>query len=503
MARHRVLLAGFSHESNTFSSVPTTRADFQTRAEYVGTEILQEYQGTNSTVGGALEAAASLNVEFVPIVAASAQPGGPVTRDAYEHYVGTILAGIERYHESIDGVWLSLHGAMVPEGMDDGEGPLLQEVRERLGTEIPIVATLDLHGNVTDEMIDAADALVAYRTYPHVDTADTGHRALELLVRTIEHDVAPTMTIERPPVVPFTPLQYTEDGPMAEVMDMARDVEERPDVLVANVLPGFSHADVPSMGASVVVVSDDNRSAASDAARTVAEALWERRERFVVEYPSAEEAVEMAKDTLATGDEGSSPILLADTGDNPGGGSPADGTVLLESMLAANLENAGFALIRDPATVESAIDAGVGATVGINLGAKTDGRHGRTLELEVEVKTITDGQFRNTGPMGTGTMTNLGRTVRLHVDGVDIIVTEHRVQPLDAEIWRHVGVQPERLDVIALKSSNHYRAAYGPIASDLIPVATPGLTGVDPRGFDFDHIRRPMYPFDEMEGYDY
>ncbi len=508
-----VLIGEFTHESNTFSTEPTTREHFRERREYFGDEIVDELRGTNTAIGGAIDVADGSatsgtgrspskrggDVELLPTVAASANPGGVVTAEAYGHYTGAILDGAREHADDIDGVFLALHGAMVPEGKGDGEGPLLADVRGIVG-DVPIVATFDPHGNVTDAMLEHADALVAYETYPHVDMAESAHTAMGLLEQFATGDADPVMHAERPPLLPAGPTQNTREGPMAEIMARARELEECESVLKVNVFFSYFKADVPEMGMSIPVVADDDPAAAKAASRDLAATIWERREDFVADYPDASEGVARAKVLAAETDGG--PIVLADTGDNPGGGAAADGTVILRELLEQSVENAGFALVRDPDVVEQCVDAGVGERVTVTLGGKTDDRHGEPIAaLEGYVKAITDGKFRNTGPMRTGTRNDLGRAIRFECgvdDGVTVIVTENRLQPLDAEIWRHMGVPPERLDVIVVKSTNHYRADYEPMASETITLETPGLNAFDPGTFDYEHIPRPKFPLDDV-----
>jgi microcystin degradation protein MlrC len=503
----RVLIGEFAHESNTFASAPTTREHFRERREYVGDVMLDELRDTNTAVGGAIEVADSDEVDLVPTLSASAGPGGVVAADAYEHYTDAIVARAREHADEIDGVFLALHGAMVPDGMDDGEGPLLSRVREAVG-ETPIVATFDLHGNVTDEMVAAADALVACETYPHVDMDATGRRAMELLGQFADGEADPVMHVERPPVLPLGPLQNTREGPMTDVMARARELESRESILKVNVFPAYHMADIPEMGFSVPVVADGDPAAAREAARDLAQFVWDRRESFVADFPTPEEAVREASDLVADGVAEDGPVVLADVGDNPGGGAAADSTAMLRALLDQGVTaDAGVALMRDPEVVDACADAGVGERVTVTMGAKTDEHHGTPIEgLEGYVAAITDGQFRNTGPMGTGTRNDLGRAVRLQcgpADNVTVIVTENRLQPLDAEIWRHVGVQPERLDVLVVKSTNHFRADYEPMASEVIVVDSPGLSAIDVSRFDHRRIPRPQFPLNEMVDDDY
>lgn len=517
-----VLLGGFSHETNTFAGGTTDRDSFAERGEYFGEAIPAKLRDTNTTEGGVIDVAEAEGVDLRYTVSASATPGGPVATDTYEFYSDYIVDAAAEQAEAVDGVVLCLHGAMVPEEMDDGEGPLVARVRDVVGSETPIAVTLDLHGNISDQLVAQADLMVAFETYPHVDMGDTGRRAMRLLTRIMREDHDPVIRIERPPVLPMGPKQNTRTGPMADVMATARELEARDGVLKVNVFPGFHQADVPSMGFSIPVVTDGDTELARTCARDLAEDVWDSREEFVGNYPDPATAVEYAQQLVGRregnldgeaeaddipewvdrGETATGPVVLADLGDNPGGGGAADGTTVLRELLDQQVTNAGVAIVRDPEVVDTAIAAGVGKTVAVTLGGKTDDRHGDPIDdLDCYVKAITDGEFTNTGPMGTGTENYLGRTVDLrcgHENGIRVLVTENRHQPLDAEIWRHASTQPERLDVLVVKSTNHFRADYEPMASHVVPVNSPGLVAVDPRQFDYEHIDRPKFPLDEM-----
>ena len=507
MPTETVLVAGFAHETNTFSQTPTDRQAFQDRQEYVGEEVARELTGTNTAIGGIIDVAETEGIDLCHTVAAAAMPAGRVTADAYTFYAEAILDGVRDHRDELDGVILALHGAMVPEAMDDGEGPLLTAVREVVGSDVPIVATLDLHANISDEMLASSTALVAFESYPHVDMGETGRNGMHLLIDAMRGQRAPTMAIERPPVLPYGPTQNTREGPMAEVMAHARELEQREGILKVNVFPGFAQADIPSMGFSIPVVADGDTALAADVARELAQIVWEMRDEFISDYPTPAEAVADALEITATLAPDDGPVVLADTGDNPGGGGATDGTTVLRELLTQGATNAGFAIMCDPEAVAACLDAGVGERVTVTLGGKTDDLHGEPIEdIDGYVKVITDGEFRNTGPMGTGTRNTLGRTVLFQCgvdDGVNLILTELRVQPLDAEIWRHVGIQPERLEILVVKSTNHYRADYEPLSSAVISVDSPGLIAIDPTRFTFEHIRRPMVPLDEMGDDDY
>ncbi|SIR87693.1 Microcystin degradation protein MlrC, contains DUF1485 domain [Haladaptatus litoreus] len=502
MTDKTVLVGNFAHETNTFVTSKTGRDLFKERREYFGDEIPKKLQGTNTQVGGVIDVAENNSVELIHTVAATATPSGLVEADIYEFYCEQILDGVREHAADLDGVMLCLHGAMVPEGLDDGEGPLISSVREIIGEEVPIAVTLDLHGNITDEMVSKSDVLIGFESYPHTDMADTGRTGMRELIRTIQSDIDPVSHIERPPVLAMGPKQNTREGPMADVMAKAREYEERDNIVKVSVFPGFHQADIPSMGWSIPVIADSNSDAAREVSRELAEYIWDRREDFVSDYPEPPEAVAEAKRLAADLDPDDGFVLMADVGDNPGGGGAADGTTVLREMIDQELTNAGFAIVRDPETVAQCVDAGVGERTNVNLGGKTDDFHGDPIaDLNVYVKAVTDGEFRNTGPMGTGGENHLGRTVLIECgqdDGVSVIMTENRMQPLDAEIWRHVGIQPERLNVLVVKSTNHYRADYEPMCSTNIPINSIGLVAMDPRKYEFERIPRPQFPLDKM-----
>ncbi|MDY6817899.1 MAG: M81 family metallopeptidase [Halobacteriales archaeon] len=497
MASERILVGGISHETNTFIQEPTTREDFQRRHEAFDEAVLDELRGTNTVIGGVIEAAAEEMVELRPTMYAAAMPGGIVTEDTFTYYFSALRERVERLESDTDGVLLPLHGAMVPEGSVDGEGAIITMVREIVGPDVPIVVTLDLHGNISETMVETADALVAYETYPHVDTADTGRRGLAILLEILRGELDPTTHIEWPPVILYGPAQNTRgDGPMTELMDRARELETRDGVRKVNVFAGFHQADVPFMGPSTPVVGSDP-AAVREAARELARTMWERRDALTGDDPGPTEAIEIARERIDAGVTTDGPIVLADLGDNPGAGSTADTTHVLRALLNGGVSNAGFALIRDTDAVATCHEAGVGDRVAVSIGGKADESSGDPIEANAYVKMLTDGEFVATGPMGTGTTARLGRTALVELGPertVSVILTEERVQPLDTEIWRHVGIQPERLDAIVVKSTNHFRAAYEPIASDVITINSPGLAAEDPRFYDYDTVTRDLFP---------
>lgn len=498
----RVLVASFKHESKTGTDAVTTRSDFTDRLEFYGDDIRVALEGTNTEIGGAIDVAEAQGVELEFTIAVSAEPGGPVERGTYEHFVGLITDAIEEEMASIDGILLPLHGAMVPEHLDDGEGPLVRAVRDIVGESVPIVVTIDPNANIADELVETADAIVAFEETPHVDMGDTGRTGMQLVIRAIRDEIDPVMHIERPPVIPSAVKSTTLEPPMTEIHDRARELEAQEGVLKANICQGFWSADIPDMGFSVVAVTDGRPDTARMVARDLAELVWDRREGFIEETISVEDGVAGALEQLSRRDNGAGPIVLAEMHDNPGGGSPADGTKLLRAFLEQRVTNAGLAIIRDPAAVSDCLERGVGERITLDLGGKNDDTDlygGPIHDLDGYIKAITDGRFYNTGPMLRGVENQLGRAVRLQCgrdDRVEVIVTENRVQARDTEVFRHVGILPERLDLIGVKSAVHFRADYGPIASEIVSID-------ESESKEYERITRPKYPLDPMAQEDY
>lgn len=487
---HTVLVGQIEHETNTFSTRPTDMGAFADASLHYAESVPPTFRGTNTALGGFLDVADEAGWEVVPTVAADATPGGVVTAEALSTLLDRVVSGIESSRP--DAVLLALHGAMVSETHRDADGYILETVREAAG-EIPIMASLDLHANVSDRMVEHADGLFGYNTYPHVDIGETGRRAARALHATMEDKLRPTVVIERAPLLISLPPLRTDTDPMRSLLELALSSEaaSRPEV---SVFPGFAHADVPRAGVSVVAVSDVSvvEETRETCARLATEA-YDRRHEFDRDYVSVADAVDRATGWDADAEGG--PLVLADIADNPGGGSSEDRTVLLEALLEAGVDDAAVALVVDPDAVEAAVDAGVATDVSLDLGGQI-ADDGDPLSVEGTVRSLSDGQYTNRGPMSTGLRVNLGKTAVLELDGIDVLVGSHRQQPYDPEVFRSQGITPERKRVLVLKSTVHYRAAFDALSGGVIEVVGPGLCSPDLSGFDYDHVRRPIYPLD-------
>jgi microcystin degradation protein MlrC len=491
----RIAVAGFSHETNTFASRSTDLSEFEANGYFRGDQLLT-LAGTNTVVGGAIDAiAADAALELIPLTATSAIPGGLVTNRAVEQIEGEIVAGLLKYRP--DAVVLDLHGAMVTELHDDGEAATLLRVRDALPAGVPVVATLDLHTNISHEMVERSDALLPYDTYPHIDCAERGGEAVRLAGRIARGELRPTSTLTKLSMIPPGPKQYSHVEPTSSIMARALEMESLPGVINVGVAFAFPYADCPFPGMGVVATTDNDPELATRLSRELADFIWERREQFRPDVLTVEEAVHAAMEAP----EG--PIVLADLGDNPGGGTPCDGTALLWGLIDLGAPDAAMAVLVDHEALDAAFAAGIGARIELALGGKTDDLHGYPVPVAATVRNLTDGRFVYDGPMNQGVEDTLGRTAVLACEGrygntVDVVVAERRVQALDTAIFRSQGIEPSRRKIVAVKSAVHFRGAFTPIAKRIIEVDTPGLTSVNFSRFPYRRLPRPIWPLDQI-----
>ncbi|MGE3911884.1 MAG: M81 family metallopeptidase [Chloroflexota bacterium] len=489
----RIAIGGISHETNTFSTIKTDLSLFERRGVHSAEALVPAFAGTRTILGGFLDAARTLGFEGVPTMLAEAAPSGTVTAEAFDRLTALLLDGLKEAGR-VDGVLLELHGAMVAENARDGDAEILRRVREAVGG-IPIVAVLDLHANISDAMVALSDALVGYDTYPHIDMYERGLEAGRIISRMVSGGLRTARALRKPALMPPLPKQCTSyETPMRALIELAHQREQEPGMVSVTVAAGFPYADVPEAGLAVLAISEGDQELADRVADEIAALAWERRHEFVVQCTSVEEALEIA---ASVPDGAGGPVILADTADNPGAGSPCDGTILLAGLLERGVRNAALGAIWDPQAVEICRVAGVGSNVELLLGGKTDDMHGVPLTVSGKVRLLSDGSFKNLGPMNTGAETRMGPTAVLTIGGVDVIVTSSRVQALDAGMFRSQGIDPSRKRVLVLKSSVHYRGAFEPLASRVVEVDTPGLSNADLSRYPYQHVRRPIFPLDQ------
>ena len=487
----RLAIGGISHETNTFCN-PTPITDFE-RLE--GELIVAANRGVRSYIGGMLDAAARVGATVVPTYAANATPSGCAPARDFRAMVDRLAANT-RAAMPVDAVCLALHGAGAAEGCDDIETVILEAVRAAVGPKVPIVATLDLHGNLRPEMLKPATALFGVHLYPHEDSYERGVEAVEFLARYLQGGIRPTMHLERFPLL-FSSSTSDQD-PVRSVNAYCQELEKRPGVIDATFFHGFSHTDIPDMGASVLAITNGDPDLARSLAQDVARHVWERRAEFDVHRPGAEEAVRQG---IAAVEAEGGPVVLNDYSDNPGGGGPGDGTHLLRALLAANRPRTAFAFIYDPAVALQAHAAGVGTTTPVRLGGKTYPLHGEPVVADAYVKALTDGRFVATTPMGRGRRIDLGKMARLVVGEVDVLVSSVRTQVLDPEVYLLHGIDVTRYDIVALKSANHFRAGFRDLAKRILTADTPGWTTGDVRNLPYQRIQHPIWPLDPETSY--
>ena len=484
----RIAVGGFQHETNTFAQAKADLEDFEKGGGPIppltrGPALLEIIGGANIPIAGFVEEARGRGHEMVPLPLAGTMPSAQVTRRAYETVAAMMIEDL-RGAGHLDAVYLDLHGAMVADDFEDGEGELLRRVRDAVGRDVPVVASLDYHANVTPEMMALADGLVGYRTYPHVDRAVTGARAARLLDGLIRGDGAAFKTYRQIPfLIPLT-WQCTETEPTRSII-RALESLEHDDVGTLSYAAGFPLADIHHSGPTVFGYGR-TQAAADNAIGALYEEVIGRENEFVDPFHTPDDAVRHA---MAVASRTGKPVILADTQDNPGAGSPSDTVGLLAALVAASAEDAIVAILHDPEAAGRAHAAGVGAEIDLSLGGKSADPGNDPFIGRFRVEKMTDGAFTGTGPMYAGIRMRLGPTALLRIGGVGVVVATNRAQAADRSILRHVGIEPEAQKILALKSSVHFRADFEPIASAVLVVVAPGPNTADTRDIPYKRVR--------------
>ena len=482
----RIAVGGFQHETNTFAPLKATLADFEQADAWPGltegADLFDAVKGINLPAAGFVDEARSLAHEVVPLLWCSAQPSAHVTREAFETIMQRLLARLVDAR-SLDAVYLDLHGAMVAEHVEDADGEVLARVRNVIGPDVLLVASLDFHANVSSRMVEHADGLVSFRSYPHVDMTETGVRAAALLHDLLHKRARAKWHGSIPFLMPLTS-QCTLVEPLKSLMIEARALQSASSVMSLELTPGFPAADVPECGPSVFGYGHDEDALAS-AARRLFDATLERESDFALDLIGVSEAARIAQSTdIPRG----RPLILADTQDNPGAGGNADTTSLLKALIQSRVDGVLAGVIWDADCAARAHEAGHGATLDLALGAKS-GFPGETpLAGRFTVERLGDGRFTGTGPFYRGGRFELGQMALLRTGSARIVVASRKQQAADAAMFRHVGVEPAEARVLVLKSSVHFRAEFGDIASRVILVEAPGPNVADPSRLPFTRL---------------
>lgn len=474
----KILSVQFRHETNQFCPAPANEAAYRNSRFHVGEEIFPNQRGVGTELGAFLSVIdARDDVELIPTVALNATPSGPVTAGVYDFVRGEV-ARVIREQGPFDGVLTDLHGAMVAEGHHDGEGDLFEMIRSLVGWDIPLICTLDLHANITEKMARCANALIPYEEYPHTDLFETGLRAVHMMLDTLDGKIKPVMAYRRVPfLLPLFPTEYPEIQPLYE---KARALETHEGALCVRFAHGFFPADIEEMGMTVLAIADGDQALADRLADELTAAIEAQIPQLKRTYPTLDEALDIALQP------GEGPVVLADASDNPGAGGLGDSTHILRRILERGITGAAFSNIVDPKGVAECEQAGVGATIELDIGGGSDPVYsGGPLHVTAYVKAITDGRFRNTGKMSHNVLINHGKTAVLEIAGNTVLLTSFPKQPLDEACFYANGINPLKQKILVVKSAIHYRAAYRLIAREMIALSLPGYAVPVPEPYEF------------------
>jgi len=485
----RIAVAGFLHESNTFASQPTRLEDFSV---YTGEEIVDHFAGTFDEIAGYIAGVEEFGYELHLIAAAEATPAGPVASQAYEELTGRILRGLEA-PPRVDGLLLALHGAMVAEGFPQADAETVRRVRALMGPDFPVVVTHDYHANVPEQLVAEANALIIYKTNPHVDQRERGLQAASILARTVRGEVEPVSALVKPELLLNIYFHSTSRPPMQPLMRAAIELEGKPEILGCSIAAGYQYADVPAMGPSIVVVADGDEGKARREAEGLGEMMWGIREQLIVDIPDPAEAVQQAMAGEAY------PVTLLDFGDNIGGGSAGDSTFVLEQLLAQGADG-WVVTVWDPEAVQVCARAGIESEVSLQVGGKTDDMHGRTLSIEGRVRTLHDGSYEETERRhGGGRYFSQGLTAVVEVGrrGPDrgglLVLNSRRAMPNSIHQITCAGIQPHQQKILVAKGAVAPRAAYEPVSARLIEVDSGGATAIGRGPEEYGLARRTLY----------
>ena len=494
----KLVIAQMKHETNTYSPVPTPLSRFATGADQPpeGAAAVAAYRDTGSAIAAFIDLAEAAGADYTVAIAAAAWPSGPVHDAAFEHIAGRICAAVAA---GCDAVLLDLHGAMVTQRFDDGEGELLRRLRAI--TNVPIGVALDMHTNLYDAMGLHSTVIAGYQTYPHVDVYETGQRAGRAVLAMLAGQAQPTMAWGRRPMLPHVMRQGSDDSPNRELQARCREIEAE-GALCASVFVGFPNADIEFAGLSAVVVGNGDADQALRWCDALLDAAWAARAGFVYSVEPLAESMARARVIADAKPAHSGPVVLLDHSDNCASGGTMDTMTVLGAMLDAGLTQAAAFAIYDPAAVQQMLAAGVGATLTLSLGGKLAmpaiGLVGQPRTVTGSVRLLCDGRYRNIGPMSRGELNEMGPTAVLVVGGIQIVVISNHVEPNDLAALTAVGIVPSQQRFLMLKSRIHWRAGLRAAAHAVVECAGTGVCTSDYAALGLTHVRRPIYPIDPL-----
>lgn len=485
----RIGIIAWLHESNTFSNQSTGVDSFQQNLLVTGTGVRRALEGSHHEVGGFFAALDAGGATAVPIFAARALPSGPIEAQAFDQLLHMMLNELQNA-DRLDGILIAPHGATVSENFPDADGHWMSVLKQSVSSQVPIIGTLDAHANLSPLMVKSADALIAYRTNPHLDQRARGMEAAKMIMQTVRGIINPQMAAVFPPLAISIERQCTDEAWLQPLYRLADAQLQQPGVLSNSILLGFPYADVAEMGSSVITVTDGDQALAQELAAQLAGQMWSLRDNFHGTMLSPAEAVAGAM---------SSPerTCLLDMGDNVGGGSSADGTILLAEFRRQKTKNA-FVCLFDPEAVDQCREAGTGSSLSLSLGAKTDRLHGDPVLLTVTVRSLHEGRFREEQPRHGGiTEFDQGRTAVCETaEGLTVMLTSRRMVPFSLQQLYSCGLDPNSFHILVAKGVNAPIAAYRDVCPAFLRVNTPGSTSADMSTLPYQHRRRPLYPLE-------
>ncbi|MEJ7692525.1 M81 family metallopeptidase [Daejeonella sp.] len=494
-------VAGISHESNSFNIKKTDLEDFDVtigESQQVRSKRFFAGSTAKTTSAGYIEGAKQFGLELYPTLLASATPRGPVTDRAFNAMMNEIITGLKA-GPKLQGILLNLHGAMVVESYPSGDEEIVRRVRKTFGPEMPIVVTHDFHANITPKMVELCNVLITFKENPHLDTYDRGLQAADIMAKIVSGKVKPVQSIVKAPMVYNIAFQNTYSNPLLPITNESKKLEKHPEILAVSVSGGYQYADVPSMGPSVVVVTNNNKALADKEANRLSQMLWDTRESTRINNPKPAEAVKMAIQ------HDGRPVILIDMGDNIGGGSTGDSSFMLEELIKQNAK--GWAMvIYDPEGYKTAESVGVGKAFDFSVGGKMDNMHGKPVRIKGEVRSLHVGRYLETEIRhGGGRYWNMGNTAVIQVEGSTLdepnllLITTKPASPNSAHIFISNGVYVERQKILVVKGAIAPRAAYEPFASKLISVDSPGATAINPEWFKYYNIREGLFGIEKSK----
>jgi microcystin degradation protein MlrC len=483
----RIAIASIFQENNNFSPVRTHYDDF---APVFGEGVLERHRSAQTEMGGFIEVLSAARCRIEPVCAASAITANRLARADFGRLVKEFSHRLAKIRRP-EALLFALHGAQTAEGADDAEGHLLGRAREVLGPEVPIVATLDLHANVTRAMAARADAIVGYHTYPHVDLFETGVKATRLALRILSGEVKPAMAFRKLPLIVPAENMQTTSGPMHRLMSRAERLERSGAAEAVSLFGVQPWLDIAEMGCSVVTVTNNNRRAAQRQVDALARQFWNLRREFDVRLTRLDAAIRQARRIQG------GPVVLSESADSTGSGSPGDSTAVLKALLAADLKAPAALFLVDSEAVDRAVRAGVGKTITMRIGGRLDRKHSHPVQVTGMVHLISDGRWMPRGKgYGSGVEISMGRSVVLKTRQIHVLIAERSVLTVDPELFRSHGIEPRHMKIVVVKSPNGFRAEYEPMAKAIFIVDTPGASTANLLSVPYRRVPRPIYPLD-------